>query len=205
MHHRVERPGSQAPPPRARGPGEGFDAQQGRGPFGFSRILNRDVLGTTFPGGFKAGLRCSQQGTHEPGEQTALKRRRAGGAQRLHGTRIPGTMTEAVYRSGAGDPNGREQSGTAGVGPRSSGAHISQQHTPTVTGQLRVQSQVRAATRASGKPDGPDDQAGFLRPDTYVLHVPRCPVLPAEVNEGVIRLLNVHEPFPFIWGDSSSF
>lgn len=45
----------------------------------------------------------------------------------------------------------------------------------------------------------------FRLPDTYVFHVPRCPVFPAKVNEGVIRLLNVHKPFPFIWGDSSSF
>lgn len=41
--------------------------------------------------------------------------------------------------------------------------------------------------------------------DQIIFHVTRCPVFPAKVNEGVIRLLNVHKPFPFIWGDGSSF
>lgn len=40
---------------------------------------------------------------------------------------------------------------------------------------------------------------------THILHGPGGPVFPTEVNEGVVRLLDVHEPFPFIWGDRSSF
>lgn len=41
--------------------------------------------------------------------------------------------------------------------------------------------------------------------DQVILHGPRGPVFPTEVNEGVVRLLDVHKPFPFIWGDRSSF
>lgn len=41
--------------------------------------------------------------------------------------------------------------------------------------------------------------------DQIIFHVPRRPVFPAEVNEGIIRLLNIHQSFPFIWGDGSSF
>lgn len=39
--------------------------------------------------------------------------------------------------------------------------------------------------------------------DQVILHGPGGPVFPAEVDEGVVRLLDVHEPFPFIWGDRS--
>lgn len=45
-----------------------------------------------------------------------------------------------------------------------------------------------------------------IRKDNQVvLHGPRGPVFPTEVNKGVVRLLDVHETFPFIWGDRSSF
>lgn len=44
-----------------------------------------------------------------------------------------------------------------------------------------------------------------LATSTHILHGPRGPVLPTEVNKGVVRLLDVHETFPFIWGDRSSF
>lgn len=33
----------------------------------------------------------------------------------------------------------------------------------------------------------------------YIIHVPGGPVLPAEVDERVVRLLDVHRPLAFVW------
>lgn len=38
---------------------------------------------------------------------------------------------------------------------------------------------------------------------TYIIHVAGRPILPAEMNEGVIRLLDVHLTFAFIGGHST--
>lgn len=38
---------------------------------------------------------------------------------------------------------------------------------------------------------------------TYIIHVPGRPILPTEMNEGVVSLLNVHLTFAFIGGHST--
>lgn len=39
---------------------------------------------------------------------------------------------------------------------------------------------------------------------TYVVHVPGCPILPAEVDERVVRLLDVHLTFAFVRGHGAA-
>lgn len=34
---------------------------------------------------------------------------------------------------------------------------------------------------------------------THIVNVTSCPVLPAEVNQGVVRLLDVHHALAFVW------
>lgn len=40
---------------------------------------------------------------------------------------------------------------------------------------------------------------------THILHVARSPVLPAEVNEGIIGLLDVNKAFSLVWSYSAAF
>lgn len=40
---------------------------------------------------------------------------------------------------------------------------------------------------------------------THIINIPSHPVLPAEVNQGVVRLLDVHRAFAFIWCHYISF
>lgn len=40
---------------------------------------------------------------------------------------------------------------------------------------------------------------------THIVHVPGGAILPAEVDEGVVRLLDVHLTFAFVWGHRAAF
>lgn len=39
---------------------------------------------------------------------------------------------------------------------------------------------------------------------TYIVHIPSGAILPAEMDERVVRLLDVHLTFAFVWGHRAS-
>lgn len=41
-------------------------------------------------------------------------------------------------------------------------------------------------------------------PVTYIIYVSSSPILPAEMDEGVVGLLDVHLTFAFVWGHRTS-